>query len=69
MTSLTEPRATREPVDEHEPQGQSLLGMVGSETRCRTHDGHILNRIGGTFHDATVNFARCFIRIRGLALQ
>lgn len=68
MTLLAELRATKEPVDEHEPQGQSLLGMVGSETQCRTHDGHILNRIRGTFHDVTVNIARCFIHIRGLAL-
>jgi hypothetical protein len=39
------------------------------EERCRTHDGHTSDRIRGTLHDVTVNFARCFIRMRGLVLR
>jgi hypothetical protein len=51
-------------------EGISIVRGNGAlEKRCRTHDSHTTDRIRGTLHDVTVNFARCFIRMRGLTLR
>lgn len=42
------------------------IGKWSVERRCRTHDGPILDRIRGTFHNVTVSIARCVIRVRAL---
>jgi hypothetical protein len=44
-------------------------GQRSVRERPPNHAGYILDRIRGTFHNVTVTFTRCFIRIRGLALK
>ena len=66
LTSLAKSWATRELREAISHEVNRNGERSGLEGRCRTHDDHILDGICGTFHDVTVSFASCDIRVRGL---
>src|SRR6267142_3109792 len=66
LTSLAKSWATRELREAISHEVNRNGERSGLEGRCRTHDDHVLDGIRGTFHDVTVSFASCDIRVRGL---